>query len=95
MWIIEVYAAGHVQSPSHDLTIFVRNYLEIFCVSLNQEGGVRALVEVCRRENVAFTRSKALRALATICCVPECVAELEKVSNLARIRICSIARTRI
>ena len=46
-----------------------------------QEGAVRTLVEVCRKENVAFTRSKALRALATICCAPECVVELEKVQK--------------
>ncbi|XP_035827262.1 protein inscuteable homolog isoform X2 [Aplysia californica] len=45
---------------------------------LVKEGAVRSLADVCRRENVAFTRSKALRGLATICCAPECVTELEK-----------------
>ncbi|CAL1545823.1 unnamed protein product, partial [Lymnaea stagnalis] len=55
---------------------------EHMCYMLAREGGVRALVDVCRRENVAFTRSKALRALATICCAPECVAELEKESGI-------------
>ena len=44
-----------------------------------QEGGVRGLLDVCRRETLTFTRSQALRALATICCAPECIAEFERV----------------
>ncbi|CAG5134128.1 unnamed protein product, partial [Candidula unifasciata] len=55
---------------------------EHMCYLISREGGVRALLDVCRRENVAFTRSKALRALATICCAPECVAELEKENGI-------------
>ncbi|XP_005104596.1 protein inscuteable homolog isoform X1 [Aplysia californica] len=51
---------------------------EHMCYMLAREGAVRSLADVCRRENVAFTRSKALRGLATICCAPECVTELEK-----------------
>ncbi|KAI8772793.1 protein inscuteable [Biomphalaria glabrata] len=55
---------------------------EHMCFILAREGGVKALVDLCRRDNVAFTRSKALRALATICCAPECVAELEKENGI-------------
>ena len=51
---------------------------EHMCYMLAREGAVRSLVELCRHSNAAFTRSKALRALATLCCVPECVEELEK-----------------
>lgn len=46
-----------------------------------QEGGVRGLLDVCRRETLTFTRSQALRALATICCAPECIAEFERVRS--------------
>ena len=48
------------------------------CYMLAREGAVRRLVEICGCGKAAFTRSKALRALATLCCVPECVEELEK-----------------
>ncbi|KAK7108071.1 protein inscuteable homolog [Littorina saxatilis] len=51
---------------------------EHMCFILAREGGVRGLLDVCRRETLTFTRSQALRALATICCAPECITEFEK-----------------
>ncbi|KAK7497200.1 hypothetical protein BaRGS_00011494 [Batillaria attramentaria] len=51
---------------------------EHMCFIISREGGVRALLDLCRRETMTFTRSHALRALATICCAPECIAEFER-----------------
>ncbi|XP_076445834.1 protein inscuteable homolog [Babylonia areolata] len=51
---------------------------EHMCFIVAREGGVRGLLDVCRRETLTFTRSQALRALATICCAPECIVEFER-----------------
>lgn len=51
---------------------------EHMCFIVAREGGVRGLLDVCRRETLTFTRAQALRALATICCAPECIAEFER-----------------
>ncbi|GFN84627.1 inscuteable-like protein [Plakobranchus ocellatus] len=77
-----------IYSSVSSLHIIINNIISLglegehMCYMLAREGGVRTLVDVCRKENVAFTRSKALRALATICCAPECVIELEKESGI-------------
>ncbi|KAL8619027.1 hypothetical protein ACOMHN_020725 [Nucella lapillus] len=51
---------------------------EHMCFVVAREGGVRGLLDVCRRETLTFTRAQALRALATICCAAECIAEFER-----------------
>ncbi|PVD28750.1 hypothetical protein C0Q70_11345 [Pomacea canaliculata] len=50
---------------------------EHMCFIIAREGGVRGLLEICRRDSMSFTCSQALRALATVCCAPECIAEFE------------------
>lgn len=51
---------------------------EHMCFIVAREGGVRGLLDVCRNETLTFTRSQALRALATVCCAPECITKFEK-----------------
>ncbi|WAR07807.1 INSC-like protein, partial [Mya arenaria] len=45
---------------------------------LVQEGCIRALFEISRTDTLEFAHVQSLRALATICCVPESILELEK-----------------
>lgn len=40
------------------------------------------MLGVCMSEELDFAWDIALRGLATICCVPDSIAELEKVFNL-------------
>ncbi|XP_046378555.2 protein inscuteable homolog [Haliotis rufescens] len=55
---------------------------EHMCYVLAREGGVRALLDICRTDSLEFAHAQALRALATVCCVPESIMELEKESGL-------------
>lgn len=45
---------------------------------MQQEGCIRALFEISRTDTLEFAHVQSLRALATICCVPESILELEK-----------------
>lgn len=54
--------------------------INISFIFLTQEGGVRALLEICRTESLEFAHCQALRALATISCVAESLFEIEKVT---------------
>ncbi|XP_061185599.1 protein inscuteable homolog [Saccostrea echinata] len=51
---------------------------EHMCYILAREGGVRALLDICRTENLRFCHAQSLRALATISCVTESLFEIEK-----------------
>ncbi|XP_014668973.1 PREDICTED: protein inscuteable homolog [Priapulus caudatus] len=48
------------------------------CAVIAKEGGVRALLSVCMSGELDFAWDMALRGLATICCVADSIAELEK-----------------
>ena len=41
-----------------------------------QEGAIRAQFEICRTESLELAHVQSLRALATICCVAECILEM-------------------
>lgn len=49
------------------------------CRLIARLGGVRGLLGVCLEPALRQHRGDALRALATVCCVVEGIAELEKV----------------
>lgn len=51
---------------------------EHMCYIFAREGGVRALLDICRTDSLRFIHSQTLRALATICCVAEGIFEIEK-----------------
>lgn len=51
---------------------------EHMCYVLAREGCIRALFEIARTDTLEFAHVQSLRALATICCVPEAILELEK-----------------
>ncbi|XP_074660177.1 protein inscuteable homolog isoform X2 [Tubulanus polymorphus] len=51
---------------------------EHMCFIVAREGGVRALLNICHNESIMTSWSHALRTLATVCCVPEAISELEK-----------------
>lgn len=51
---------------------------EHMCYIIAREGGVRALLDICRTENLRFCHAQSLRALATISCVTESIFEMEK-----------------
>ncbi|XP_052277363.1 protein inscuteable homolog [Dreissena polymorpha] len=51
---------------------------EHMCYVLSREGCIRALFEISRTDTLEFAHVQSLRALATICCVPESILELEK-----------------
>ncbi|KAL4233063.1 hypothetical protein ACF0H5_007749 [Mactra antiquata] len=51
---------------------------EHMCYILSREGCIRALFEIARTDTLEFAHVQSLRALATICCVPESILELEK-----------------
>ncbi|XP_052810530.1 protein inscuteable homolog [Mya arenaria] len=51
---------------------------EHMCYILSREGCIRALFEISRTDTLEFAHVQSLRALATICCVPESILELEK-----------------
>ncbi|XP_033739941.1 protein inscuteable homolog [Pecten maximus] len=51
---------------------------EHMCYIFAREGGVRALLDICRTESLSFIHPQTLRALATICCVAEGIFEIEK-----------------
>ncbi|KAK3097404.1 hypothetical protein FSP39_009333 [Pinctada imbricata] len=51
---------------------------EHMCYIIAREGGVRALLDICRTDSLHFAHSQALRALATISCVNESLFEIEK-----------------
>ena len=51
---------------------------QLILLIYKQEGAIRALFEICRTESLEFAHVQSLRALATICCVAECILELEK-----------------
>lgn len=42
---------------------------------------MRALLDICRTENLRFCHAQSLRALATISCVTESIFEMEKVAG--------------
>ncbi len=44
-----------------------------------QEGGVEELFSVCEQDTLKDAHTLALRAIATVCCVPESLEVLEKV----------------
>ncbi|XP_078663334.1 protein inscuteable homolog [Branchiostoma floridae x Branchiostoma belcheri] len=52
------------------------------CHLIVKEGGVRALFTICRQDTANFVKSQALRAVATLCSVPEAIAEVEKVDGV-------------
>ena len=47
-----------------------------------QEGGMPSLFEVIHRSTLQAVHAQALRAIATICCIAESIAELEKVGAI-------------
>ncbi|XP_041352580.1 protein inscuteable homolog [Gigantopelta aegis] len=55
---------------------------EHMCYILAREGGVRSLLDICRTDSLVFAHSQALRALATLSCVPESIMEFERENGL-------------
>ncbi|XP_050727211.1 protein inscuteable homolog isoform X2 [Eriocheir sinensis] len=52
------------------------------CRLIASLGGVRGLLDVCLEPRLRQCRSDALRALATVCCVVEGIAELDKAGGV-------------
>lgn len=52
------------------------------CYILVREGTIRSLFNICTMETLLRIRARALRAISTICCIPESIQELEKVGGL-------------
>lgn len=52
------------------------------CYILVREGTIRSLFNICTMKTLLRIRAKALRAISTICCIPESIQELEKVGGL-------------
>lgn len=50
--------------------------------SLLQEGGVPILFDLCQDARMSQLHAQALRAIATVCCVPESIEELERVGGV-------------
>ena len=40
---------------------------------------MRSLLDICRTDSLVFAHAQALRALATLSCVPESIMEFERV----------------
>lgn len=57
------------------------------CYLISKEGGVKMLFDICRTVDLQQAHGAALRAIATICCVPESIAELEKVSGHSNVTL--------
>ncbi|XP_050392848.1 protein inscuteable homolog isoform X2 [Patella vulgata] len=55
---------------------------ENWCQLISHAGGVKSLLNVCVCESVKFAHVQSLRALSSICCLPEIIAELEKEGGL-------------
>ncbi|CAI9740269.1 Protein inscuteable homolog [Octopus vulgaris] len=52
------------------------------CYILVREGVMQSLFNICNMETLLKVRAQALRAISTICCIPESIQELEKVGGL-------------
>lgn len=76
----EADSKAEVRSVVSDLTALGVDGGHI-CRLIARFGGVRSLLGVCLEPWLRQCRVDALRALATVCCVVEGIAELEKVKN--------------
>ncbi|XP_064628598.1 protein inscuteable homolog isoform X2 [Lineus longissimus] len=55
---------------------------EHMCYIIAREQGISSLLELCKKELFISLWPHALRAVATVCCVSECVQDLEKANGV-------------
>lgn len=60
------------------------------CAIIAESGGIRGLLSVILEKKYRFLKAQAVRALATICCVPLAINELEKVSLKILTGVCRL-----
>lgn len=72
---------GVVESAITEVTALGVNGGHV-CRLVGRVGGIRALLGVCVEPRFKKIRPLALRALATVCCIAECISFFEKVRAL-------------
>ncbi|KAG1661807.1 Protein inscuteable [Nymphon striatum] len=76
--ILEEPGNEHVLRTAVNNVIALGGQCNEMCAIISESGGIRGLLTVILEKKYRFLRAQAVRALATICCIPQAINELEK-----------------
>lgn len=80
MDILEEPGNEHILRMAVNNVIALGGQCSELCAIISESGGIRGLLTVILEKKYRFLRAQAVRAVATICCIPQAINELEKVS---------------